>query len=102
MAQLFASLARIAASKIVGALIALGVSIGVVIPLDESSAVTAALTLAIAAVLQLAWQVVMTWAEQRWPNIRNLQPLVLRVLVRKPRQPVIESAPRFRRLRDFL
>jgi hypothetical protein len=83
VAQLFTQLARIAASKIVGALIALGVSIGVVVPLDESNAVTAALTLAIAAVLQLAWQVVTTWAEQTWPNLRNMQPLVLRVLVRK-------------------
>jgi hypothetical protein len=77
-----ASLAKIAASKIVGGLAALAVSIGVVIPLDESASLTAALTLAIAAVLQLVWQVAVAWAEKKWPNIANLRPLVLRVMLR--------------------
>ena len=81
MNSFLTSLAKVLASKIVAALVAFGVSFGIVIPLDESASLTAGLTLVIAAVLQL-WQLVTAWAEKKWPNIANVQPMVLRVLLR--------------------
>jgi hypothetical protein len=82
MSSFITSLAKVAATKIVAALVAFGVSFGVVIPLDESASLTAGLTLVIAAALQVLWQLVTAWAEKKWPNLANLQPAVLRVMMR--------------------
>jgi hypothetical protein len=30
----------------------------------------------------LLWQLVTAWAEKKWPNLANVQPTVLRVLLR--------------------
>jgi len=84
----FRSLATVAATKVAGALAALGISVGVVIPLDESTSATAALTLVITVVLQVLWQIVLAWAEKKWPGIAGVRPLVLRVLIR----PAAETA----------
>jgi len=93
MVNLFKAVAAVAASKVVGGLVALGVSIGVVIPLDESSTITATLTLAIAAVLQLLWQVLVAWAEKKWPEIARIRPLVIREMLRGAATPARPAPP---------
>jgi hypothetical protein len=82
MSNIITSLAKIAASKVVGALISFAAAIGFVVPLDENTTLTAAFTLVIAAVLQLLWQITMVLAEKIWPNIANVRPLVLRFQLR--------------------
>jgi hypothetical protein len=44
-------------SKIIGGLVSPGVSIGVVVPREESASLTATLTVAIVTALQLLWQI---------------------------------------------
>jgi hypothetical protein len=54
----------------------------VVIPLNESASLTTAPTLAIAAALQMVWQIVLAWVQKKWPQIANFRPLVLCVMLR--------------------
>jgi hypothetical protein len=76
------SLAVVIASKITGALVALGVSAGIVIPLGESAQVSSALTLAVSAVLSVLCQAAVAWAEKQWPTLKDVRPLILRVMIR--------------------
>jgi hypothetical protein len=78
LTTVFGELARAAASKVVGGLVALGVAAGIVIPLDESAALTATLTLVISTVLGVLWQLAMAYVEKRWPNLAILRPTALR------------------------
>jgi hypothetical protein len=79
---IFTSLAKLIAVKAVAGLVALGVAAGAVIPLGESQSLTAALTLAIAAVLQVLWQVAAAWAEKKWGQLQKIGPVVFRVMLR--------------------
>ncbi len=84
MGSFLPSLARVVAAKIVSGLLTIGAALGVIVPLDESTTVTAALTVALAAVLQVLGQIVLAWAEKEFPWLAAMPPLVLRVRLRKP------------------
>ena len=80
-------------SKIIGGLVSPGVSIGVVVPLEESASLTATLTAADATALQLLRQITVAAAEKKWLQFQRIRLLVLRVRLRGTRlPPSIESA----------
>lgn len=87
MNQVITELSKVAAVKVVAALVALGVAAGVVIPLGDSQTLTATMSLAVAAVLQVAGQAALAVAAKKWPWINDIEPVVLRARLKKPVQP---------------
>jgi hypothetical protein len=87
MNQFVTSLAKVIVTKVVSGAVTLAAAIGIVVPLGESQTVAASLTLALAAGLQVAGQVALTWLATEFPWLKQLQPLVLRARVHQVATP---------------
>lgn len=66
------SLARTAASKIVGGLIGVALALGIVVPATLSDELTLTVTAALMVGSQYAYYVAARWLEKRWPTIGRL------------------------------
>lgn len=67
VSDILTSIARSLADKIVGYLVAIGLSVGVVLPADLSGTATVAVSLGLLSLAQLVYYGIARVIEQRWP-----------------------------------